>query len=173
MKLHSEKLSPLHHRGKRSAILAPADGGFDHRRPVGVREIDKRILGKPAQQPRRLPQPATGSSPRAAISPRQETSRIRPANRPEPAKLRRLLAGLKHPLHAQTNSKQRNLPVDRVRRPLPAERPTARLWLRNSPRPAERPCRPAQSPPGSAVIDRLRTPRWSNAFFTEARFPAW
>jgi hypothetical protein len=50
VKLHAEKTTTLHHRGKRSAILTLAHGSFDYRSPVGVGEVDKRILRKSAQQ---------------------------------------------------------------------------------------------------------------------------
>src|SRR5580765_8101126 len=112
MKLHTEELTALHHRGKSSAVLALAHGGLDHWCPVGVSEIHKRVLREAAHQAR------------SAANLQLVPSHVRRFHRgrkllafareqPQAAQLRRFPARLKHPRHAQTNTEQRNLPLDR------------------------------------------------------------
>ena len=170
MKLHSKKLSALHRRGKRSTVFAPAHGGLDHRRPIGVREIHERILRKSAQQTRGSAQLATGSSPRAAISPPQETSRT-PREQAQAREAAALPGSTQTSTACRGKYRAEESAGRSLRRLLPAERPASAVVASKCPTPGRTILSARAIAAGSAVIADS-CPRWSNAFFTEARFPA-
>ena len=171
MKLHAEELTPLHRRGKSSAVLALAHRGFDHWSPIGVSEVHERILAEVRAASAKCRELATGSIPHAATSRRQEISHIR--RRTSPGRAAGALPGSTQtstacPGKCRAEELCRSMASDD--RLLQSAR-TERSWPRNVLRPAKQSCRLSRSDSGSAVITDS-CPRWSKAFFTEARLPA-